>query len=182
MNAYYLLPKEREIHFTAHIAHISFWGQFSCCMIVINIVLPHITDMNDISSADCEIFPYLCSSSTQNVLLMIERMAGIRGGKINSCACSRRPFRPKTTATVTLCFIIAYSEAVHICVLWQQMQVWGCRAVLKQAWVKKISSVTLMALQHAVYILWQSDHKFSLHVCIYDNCVKYAILGAETSQ
>lgn len=24
MNAYYLLPKEKEIHFTAHIAHISF--------------------------------------------------------------------------------------------------------------------------------------------------------------
>lgn len=86
MNAYYLLPEEKEIHFTAHIAHISFWDQFSCHMIVINVVavrnsLPQITDMNDISSADCEIFLYLCSSSAQNMLLIIKRMEGVRGGK-----------------------------------------------------------------------------------------------------
>lgn len=60
---YYLLPKEKEINFTAH---ITFGDQFSCCMIVINVVagcnlLPQITDMNDISSAD--IYLYLCSSS-----------------------------------------------------------------------------------------------------------------------
>lgn len=60
-----LLPKETEIHFTAH---ISFGDQFSCCMIVINVVagcdlLPQITDMNDISSAVFDIYLYLCSSS-----------------------------------------------------------------------------------------------------------------------
>lgn len=59
MNAHHLLPKEEETHFTAHIAHISFWDQFSCYMIVINVVavrnlLPQITDMNDISYA-CKI-------------------------------------------------------------------------------------------------------------------------------
>lgn len=85
MNAYYLLPKEKEIHFTAHIAHISFWDQFSCHMIVINVVavgnlLPQITVMNDISS-DCEIFRYLFSSLAQNMLLITERMEGVRWKK-----------------------------------------------------------------------------------------------------
>lgn len=76
-NAYYLLPKDKEIHFTAHIAHISLWDQFSCYMIVINTVAvrnlpPQITDMNDISSADCEFFLYLCSSSAQKRLFWIK--------------------------------------------------------------------------------------------------------------
>ncbi len=120
MSAYHLPPNEKEIHFTAHIAHISFWVQFSCCMIVINGVTvrnlpPQISDIKDTFSADCEILLHLRSSLAQNVLFIVELMEGVRGGERNSCACISRHFWPKTTGIQTWCSIVAYRKVFHIC-------------------------------------------------------------------
>lgn len=108
-NAYYLLPKEKEIHFTAHIAPISFWDQFSCCMIVINVVavcnlLPQITDMNDIP-AFRPFPPLLLSFFTHSGFFKMRRANG-KQSRENKDTGVFWPSRPKTTGTVTLskCF------------------------------------------------------------------------------